>query len=231
MRNLFYTLVITLLAIPYAQAGVVIGGTRVVYGEKQSSVALPLRNNSQTSWLINSKISSGGSWPGSSLSKEKTPFVITPPLFSLKAGRDSTLRIIYTGGSLARDRESVFTLSIATIPSGSPHENSVQVAIRSQLKLFYRPAGLQGSAQDATQKLRWTRVGKQLRVENPTPYYVTLLNLHVNGHEVRNAGMVAPFSQRKIDGCSQTTQCPVSWQSINDFGRVMPEQRIDNPGR
>ncbi len=231
MRKLFCTLVMTLLTIPCVQAGVVIGGTRVVYGEKQSSVTLPLRNNSQTAWLINSKISTGGSWPGSTLSAKKAPFVITPPLFALKAGRESTLRIIYTGGSLARDRESVFTLSIATIPSGSPHDNSVQVAIRSQLKLFYRPAGLQGSAQDATQKLRWTRVGKQLRVENPTPYYVTLFNLHVNGREARNAGMVAPFSQRNIDGCSQAAQCPVSWQGINDFGRVLPEQRIDNPSR
>ncbi|MCS2159036.1 fimbria/pilus periplasmic chaperone [Scandinavium sp. H11S7] len=231
MRNLFCSLLITLLAIPCARAGVVIGGTRVVYSEKQSSVALPLRNNSQTPWLINSKVSTGGSWPGSTFSAKKAPFVITPPLFALKAGRESTLRIIYTGGSLARDRESVFTLSIATIPSGSPQDNSVQVAIRSQLKLFYRPVGLQGSAQDASQKLRWTRVGKQLRVENPTPYYVTLFNLHVNGREVRNAGMVAPFSQRNIDGCAQAAQCPVSWQGINDFGRVLPEQRIANPGR
>ncbi|WP_159867122.1 MULTISPECIES: molecular chaperone [unclassified Raoultella] len=226
MRNLILILC-CLCSSACVQAGVVIGGTRVVYGAKQSSVTVPLRNNSPFSWLINSKISAGGTWAGSTPTSANAPFVITPPLFALKAGRDSTLRLIYTGADLPRDRESLFTLSIATIPSGQANDHSVQIAVRSQLKLFYRPAGLQGSAQNAYRQLRWSRTGHQLLIENPTPYYVTISSLQVNGQERRNAGMVAPFSQRKISGCQPAAPCAIRWQGINDYGRVMPQQRRD----
>ena len=225
MRN--WLLILILLG-SQVQAGVIIGGTRVVYGEKNSSVTLALRNNSPTTWLINSKIAIGGSWPGSHASVEKAPFVIAPPLFVLKAGRESTVRIIFTGPRLPGDRESLFTLSIATIPSGQVKDNSVQLAVRSQLKLFYRPAELPGLAQDAYRQLRWSRAGNQLRVENPTPYYVTIFSLQINGQKIRNAGMVAPFSFRHIRGCPQLKPCSLRWQGINDYGRVMPAMSLDN---
>lgn len=226
MRNVI--LILTLLfCCACVRAGVIIGGTRVIYGEKQNSVTVPLRNNSPFSWLVNSKVTIGGSWAGSTAYTGRAPFVITPPLFALKAGRESTLRIIYTGARLPADRESLFTLSIATIPAGQVTDNSVQLAVRSQLKLFYRPAALQGSAQNAYQKLLWSRTGDQLLVKNPTPYYVTIFKLQVNGLVIRNAGMVAPFSQRPVSECPQATSCTIRWQGINDYGRVMPPQNFD----
>ncbi|TNV17206.1 pili assembly chaperone [Buttiauxella sp. B2] len=225
MRNLIILLLICLSYISCVQAGVVIGGTRVVYGEGQNSVTLSLRNNSPFAWLINSKISTGGSWTGGESSAEKAPFVITPPLFTLKAGRENVLRVIYTGAELPRDRESLFTLNIATIPSGQVKDGSLQVAVRSHLKLFYRPKGLQGVAQDAYQQLRWSMAGHQLLVENPTPYYVTIFKLQVNGQEIGNAGIVSPFSQRKVSSCPNAEQCAIRWQGINDYGRVMPVRR------
>ncbi|MFI3014249.1 fimbria/pilus periplasmic chaperone [Klebsiella aerogenes] len=230
MRNLILTLVLLCSSL-WAQAGVIIGGTRVVYGEKQNSVTVPVRNNSPFSWLINSKITAGGRWAGSTTSADKAPFVITPPLFALKAGRESSLRIIYTGAHLPRDRESLFTLSIATIPSGQHADNSVQLAVRSQLKLLYRPATLQGSAQHAYQALRWSKADGRLVVVNPTPYYVTMFKLQINGQEIRHAGMVAPFSQRQFDGCRQAISCTIRWQGINDYGRIMPPQHLDNLAR
>ncbi|MFP2237298.1 molecular chaperone [Pseudescherichia vulneris] len=227
MRNIIFISLIGLTTSMCAQAGVIIGATRVVYSEQQKSVAVSLRNNSPFAWLINSKISTGGSWAGILPSAQKAPFVITPPLFALKAGRESTLRIMYTGAALPRGRESVFTLSIATIPSAKMQDNSVEVAIRSRLKLFYRPSDLAGSAQDAFQQLRWSKHNHQLWVENPTPYYVTLFNLQLNGHEIRHAGMVAPYSRRHINGCTKAVQCTIRWQGINDFGRVMPVMQSD----
>lgn len=231
MRNLIVILLTLLCGNTWVQAGVVIGATRVVYGAQQNSVALSLRNNSPFSWLINSKISTGGRWAGTSSGVAKAPFVITPPLFSLKAGRESTLRIIHTGGKLPQDRESLFTLSIATIPSGQPGDNSVQIAVRSRLKLFYRPAGLKGSAQNAWRKLRWSLAGNQLRVENPTPYYVTLYRLGINGRAIRDAGVVAPFSQRLTRWCQAAQPCMIRWQSINDYGRIMPVQHVSLTGK
>ncbi|MBU9843752.1 fimbria/pilus periplasmic chaperone [Rahnella sp. FRB 231] len=227
MRSVCLLLLALLCVSSAARAGVVIGGTRVVYGEnksgKQSGVSLSLRNNSDYPWLIKSLVISGGVWPGTVKSNEKSPFIITPPLFVLKGGRESAVRIINLQDNLPKDRESLFTLTIASIPSGKISGNSVQIAVRSQLKLLYRPASLKGNVKEAYKKLRWKRTAKRLIIENPTPYYVTLFDVQINGHPIRNAGMVAPFSKRETAWCQQkNAACPISWKSINDYGGITP---------
>jgi P pilus assembly chaperone PapD len=60
---------------------------------------------------------------------------------------------VRTGGSLPEDRESVFWLNVKSIPATDdsvPHNNVLQVVVKSRLKLFYRPAGLEGSRRPLT---------------------------------------------------------------------------------
>ncbi|HHI2554918.1 molecular chaperone [Klebsiella aerogenes] len=205
-----------------AHAGVVIGGTRFVFGEKQSSISVALRNKSPEAYLVNARILTGGGWAGSD--KPETPgapFIATPPLFTLGGNRENTLRIVRTGGDLPADRESLFTLSVATIPSGKPGPNTVQMAVRASLKLYYRPAGLQGDPEQAYTQLKWSQAGGALTVENPTPYYVTLFQLKANDRVVDDAGMVAPFARRSVHWCDGHPSCRLQWQTLNDYGRVM----------
>jgi len=203
-------------------AGVSVGGTRFVYAERAKGLKVELRNNGAESSLINTHITRGGSWQGVAPSAEKVPFIVTPPLFAIKGNKESSIRIIKTPGELPRDRESLFTLSIAGIPSGGAGSNTVQIAVRSLLKLFYRPAGLTGSPQQAYKQLRWTTSQGKTHLSNPTPWYVTLVNLQVNGKRISDAGMIAPFSQREANWCPTSTPCNLSWQSINDYGRLLP---------
>lgn len=212
-----------MLVSAFAQAGVVIGGTRFIYGEKQQSITVSVRNKSDEPFLLNTKIISGGAWAGSVKSVQtEAPFIATPPLFSLAGGRENNIRIIRTGGDLPPDRESLFTLSIASIPSSKAGPDTVQMAVRSGLKLFYRPVGLKGHSEDAYRQLRWSREGSSVVVENPTPYYVTLFQLNADGHAFNDAGMVAPFGHRTEQWCGKAASCQIQWQSINDYGRVLP---------
>lgn len=211
-----------LLCCTPALAGVSVGGTRFVYAETAKGLKVELRHHGTESSLINTNIIRGGSWKGVALSAEKVPFVVTPPLFAIKGNKESSIRIIKTSGELPRDRESLFTLSIAAIPSGEAGSNTVQIAVRSLLKLFYRPAGLTGDPQQAYKQLRWTMAQGKTHLSNPTPWYVTLVNLQVNGKRINDAGMVAPFSQREANWCPTSTPCNLSWQSINDYGRLLP---------
>lgn len=137
------------------------------------------------------------------------------------------MRVVYTGAPLPADRESLFTLSIAAIPSGKPEANRVQMAFRSALKLLYRPEGLAGNSQQAYRHLIWSLTPDGATVRNPTPYYVTLFLLRANERAQDNAGVVAPFATRQTDWCRHTVRCTVRWQSINDYGRVMPAQTVD----
>lgn len=101
------------------------------------------------------------------------------------------------------------------------------MAFRSALKLLYRPEGLVGDPQQAYRHLVWKLTPDGATVRNPTPYYVTLFLLRANERAQNNAGVIAPFATRQTDWCRHTVRCTVRWQSINDYGRVMPPQTVD----
>lgn len=95
------------------QAGVVVGGTRVVYdaGKKEASLSV---NNTEKSlpYLIQS-------WLENAREDDTTtvPLIITPPLFRLDAEQENILHIVRAGGNLPNDRESLFWLNVKSIPS------------------------------------------------------------------------------------------------------------------
>ncbi len=84
------------------------------------------------------------SWVDDLADNNKSPFIVTPPLFRLDAGDSNDLRVLLTSAQLPNDRESLFTLNIKVIPANTAPagENILQFAIKNQLKLIYRPAGL-----------------------------------------------------------------------------------------
>lgn len=167
-----------------AQAGIVIGGTRVIYDGDKKETAASVRNPEKSGvYLVQSWVDSGGQGG-------KTPFIVTPPLFRINPGEENMLRIVRTGGDLPQDRESVFWLNVKSIPAtddSQPRTNVLQVVVKSRLKLFYRPAGLEGQPESAYHQLSVVHSGNHLTVSNPTPYYVTLFTLKVDGREIKEA--------------------------------------------
>ncbi|WP_366546122.1 fimbria/pilus periplasmic chaperone, partial [Salmonella enterica] len=165
-----------------ACASVVIMGTRVVYPEQKKSINVQLQNGDNSPSLVQAWLDTGdasGS-PGS----VRVPFVITPPVSRIEPGTGQTLRIMYTGEPLPRDRESVFYLNVLDIPprpefggkkADVGNVNYLQLAVRSRIKLFFRPATLNQSVADAARQVTWSRVnrGNQifLRADNQTPYF------------------------------------------------------------
>lgn len=206
-----------LLGIAHASwAGVIVGGTRVVYDGSRNEASISVRNPEKTTpYLIQSWVDNLSPADG-----RKTPFIMTPPLFRLDAGQENALRVIRTGGTLPDDQESVFWVNIKSIPSSKKTDaNQLQIATRTQIKLFYRPANLPGSAGEAYKSLKFSRSGHQLLVNNPTAYHVSFHRLSVGDQEIENAGMVAPKSTLAWPLPEGATGS-VSWQSINDFGGI-----------
>lgn len=218
-----------LCAAAAAHASVVIDGTRVVFPAKQGEVTVRLTNQNDYATLVEAWIDTGdlNSTPDSAHS----PFLITPPLFRMDPHRDQSLRIIYTQGAqpLPSDRESLFWLNVLEIPpkptAQAAGQNYLQFAIRSRLKLFYRPANLPGNALKAPDKLTFTPQGSTLVAHNPTPYYVTIsrLALGADGKPIDGAsGMVAPFADLRLPlkGVAQPPAAgtAVSFTTIDDYG-------------
>ena len=197
-----------------AHAGVVMGGTRVIYPQGQRETAFSVTNmDTDSPYLIQSWIENIDNHNTS-----PPPFVVTPSLFRLDAGQKNTLRISYLGTPLPADRESVFWLNIKNIaPAQKANSNKLQINVKSKFKLFYRPEGLKGNPQLAWQQLTFSCRGDRLIVRNPTPYFVSFYRLTVGSHDVDAPGMVSPLSER-----DWRTSCAgaISWQAINDFGGV-----------
>ncbi|MCU6317026.1 fimbrial biogenesis chaperone [Klebsiella aerogenes] len=209
-----------------ANAGLVVTGTRFVLPAPQTALGITVQNTGPSSLLVKSQVQLDRSQPQMNKAGSRTvdaesdaSFVLTPPLFVLRAEKSNQLRLTCLEcAKLPPDRESLFRLSISAIPSGKAPENSVQLAIRSHFKLFYRPEGLSGSADTAYQRLQWQRRGKMVTVSNPSPYYVTLFKMTVNHRPLNNPGMVPPFSTVSQPWCVDSGSCTIEWQTLDDFG-------------
>lgn len=109
-------------------------------------------NQSPSRYLILSKIVADGD------PQAAVPFVATPPVFALNGHKENEIRVMYTSGQLPADRESLFWVTVANIPQAdSQQQNTLQIAVRSRMKLFYRPKGVQGDSQQAYRQLTAAR--------------------------------------------------------------------------
>lgn len=193
--------------------GVALGSTRLIYpqGTKQVNMTISNSDNEQ-SFLVQS-------WVSTADGKKSPDFVVTPPLFVLKPAKDNVLRVMYTGPDLPKDKESLFYLNSKAIPAMDKNQiqgNALQIATQSVIKLFVRPENLSVKSADAPAMLRCRITGGTLDITNPSPYYVTLVNLYAGGERLANI-MVPPqgVASEKV-----TASGEVSFQTMNDFGAV-----------
>ncbi|VEA08982.1 Putative fimbrial chaparone [Salmonella enterica subsp. enterica serovar Sanjuan] len=167
MKRLITTLVLVLVTgINIAHAGVVIGGTRIIYPANQAEVQVTLKNkDNDKRYLVHSWVSN--------IDDSKAPFIITPPIYKLEESRQTLLHVVYTGNksALPQDRESLFMMnvkSVSAIPAELRDNNMLQFAIKTKLKLFYRPASLKESAaKTAWQSLQFSQSPKPVDSEKP----------------------------------------------------------------
>ncbi|ELV52667.1 chaperone protein focC [Escherichia coli 99.1753] len=223
-----------------ANAAVALGATRVIYPANQKQVLLPVTNNDPASvYLIQSWIENAGD-------QKDTQFVITPPLFSMQGKKENTLRIINaTNHQLPGDRESLFWVNVKAIPAmekDQKNENTLQLAIISRIKMFYRPTNLAMAPEEAPAMLRFRRSGSNLTLINPTPYFITVTNMKAGNSNLTlinptpyfitvtnmKAGnsnlpntMVPPKGEVSVDIPHAATG-DISFQTINDYGALTP---------
>lgn len=203
-----------LAAVKPLQAGVVIGGTRLVYdaSKKESSISV---NNPEKKrpYLIQSWVENY-----SENNDAKTPFVITPPLFRLDPGQENVIRLIEIGKNLPKDRESVYWLNIKSIPSSQKStENTLLISVKTRIKLFYRPDGLVGTPEEAYDKVTFSKSNGNLNIKNGSPYHISINKLEANGHKIDEVDMLMPNSEKsfKLPVGNETS---IKWSAINDYG-------------
>ena len=209
-----FGLAMTILTLMQASAiaGVIIGGTRIIFDGAKKESSISVNNPDTTPYLIQSWIDERDGGSG------KTPFIITPPLYRLDSGQKNIERIVATG-SLPQTQESLFWVNIKAIPSASKQMNSLQIAVKTRIKLIYRPVTLRGSTpEEQANKLTWQRSGDELQVNNPTPYVINFNEISVGGKALSQVSYVLPASTARFPLPEGAAGNALTFKIINDYG-------------
>lgn len=229
MNKLFFCSAFLALSsfISSSYAGIVITGTRVIYPSDKEFVSVPLTNVGDKVVLVQSwvDLKEAVADPNST----KAPFVVTPPITTVEANKGQALRIIFNHkDKLASDRETLFWLNVLDIPSKPDIEdaNYLQFAIRSRLKLFYRPTNIRMEQQQAFEQVEVQRVNNQLEINNPTPYYLNFskFSLVANNQtttDIKDITYIEPFSKQNVNVENLANTKSIRFYFINDFGSVL----------
>ncbi|WP_431650391.1 fimbrial biogenesis chaperone [Enterobacter hormaechei] len=200
------------LTLTSASAGVIIGGTRIIFDGAKKEASISITNPDNVPYLIQSWIDVKDEQSG------KAPFIITLPLYRLDGGQKNLERIVMTG-SLPQGQESLFWLNIKAIPSASKQMNSLQIAVKTRIKLIYRPEGLRASTpEDQANKLTWRRAGNTLQVNNPTPYVINFNEITLGDKKLNDVTYVMPSGSASFPLPNGANGNALTFKVINDYG-------------
>ncbi|WP_148363220.1 fimbrial chaperone [Citrobacter youngae] len=233
MRSLPFamcSLLFSLLPI-YAQADIVLSGTRIIYPEGQSSVTVHLDNKGQHPLLVQTWLDDGEE--NKAPEQIQTPFILTPPITRIDAEHGQTVRILYTGGKLPEDQEKLYWFNVLEVPpkdKSHASENKLQLAFRTRIKFIYRPKSLNGDLESALKQVDWAfknKGGKTfLSAKNNSPYYLSLDNgaVLIGGQKYTvNTSMLIPhgevdFLVTAFSSADISKHGKITYSAINDFG-------------
>ncbi|MGL5600782.1 MAG: fimbrial biogenesis chaperone [Silvania sp.] len=178
-------------------ANIVINGTRVIYPENNKEVVVQLINNGDTPALVQSWIDDGDI--NSTPETAHVPFMLSPPVVKVNGNNGQQLRIKKIEAKLPKDRESVFFLNVLDIPPAPDHlkgVNTIQLAIKSRVKVFYRPAVLAGRQNEAMSGLKLIVENNHFRIVNDSPFHITIANIETSAKQklLAESVMVPPFT-------------------------------------
>ncbi|WP_312412594.1 molecular chaperone [Pseudescherichia sp.] len=233
-KHLLALLAISSLSIfsqPAAIASITLGGTRFVYHASDDSVSVNVNNRDNNPYLVQSWVSDyyRSDSDRKKSNKSNIPFIITPPLFKISSGDTATINIIKTAqDNLPKDRESIFYLNVKAIPGVVKNsKSSLLISVNSSMKLFYRPAAIEGEIADsAWEKLTFQQSGHSVTVSNPTPYFVTLHSFTANGKKSKlpENAMLDPFGALTIPVAEKIRS--IAWTALIEQGQITSEKSM-----
>lgn len=223
----------------YADGGVSFSRNRLVYNEKDKAISIAALNHGDAPYLIQAGVS------GEAGKSTAAPFLVTPPLFRLNARAQNMMRIMKVGAPLPADRESVFYFYAIAIPGQGDEVGKnmdtgekdavgakLSIAMKTILKLFYRPANLPVTIDQAHELMQFTQQGNTVVIKNPTPYYQSFAQLQFDGVaqdlDTRES-MAAPMSNLVFPVNARVNT--VTWSVMTDYGGATPlvSKKITHP--
>lgn len=216
-----------------ACSGVTITGTRIIFSGAEREATVRTINRGGEPVLVQVWVDDGSK--NADINSMVVPFTVTPPVYRIDQGKGQSVRLIYNGMKLPDDRESVYWFNLLEIPAVNEtyqQKDRLELAFRTRIKIFYRPASLTMDSTANADKLRWTVKGSgksgRVIVNNPTPYYFNFGQMQASaGNSVSplTFGMVAPYSEAVFSpagdqGLPQNIRS-INFELLNDHGSAI----------
>jgi chaperone protein EcpD len=200
-----------------------VSATRIVFQSDKRNASVIVTNPSNRPYAVQTWVNT--------LSDDTTtavPFIASPPLFRINPGKEQQVQISGLPNELPNDRESLFFFNVQEIPQAVKEPGNVlNIAMRTRLKLFYRPVELTDNPMTRLKDLRWsvTRSGGKTRLTatNPSPFHVSFIRLEViaggKTEKLLSPEMLAPLSTQEYELKTDIgSGAQVLFSAINDYG-------------
>lgn len=209
--------VIFFFLIAPAQAAVTLDRTRIIFPGTEDSVQVNISNTSEKLPYL------AQAWIEDATGKKiNTHFMIRPPIQRLETGAKSIIRIqrMPELSALPQDRESLFWFNLREIPSRSADSNTLQIALHSRIKIYYRPAAIIPEKYTVWEhQLVLHKSPEGFLIENPTPYYMTVIGITGTEKEKVDKQFSAVVIEPKSSVTVKSKIFNSPWvTTINDFG-------------
>lgn len=217
------TLLTGMMFTSQAIAAIALDRTRVIFNGADKSISLNVSNqNKELPYLAQ------GWMENENGERIDSPLLVLPPIQRIEPGDKSQVKVqsLPDIAKLPQDRESVFYFNLREIPPRSDKPNVLQIALQTRIKLFYRPAAIYATQTDLThpwqEKIILIKKGDRYEVNNPTPYYVTLVD-GLTGLQGKSLDgfqplMIAPKSTGTINLNASAFGASPVLSYINDYG-------------
>ncbi|MDR6714636.1 chaperone protein EcpD [Pseudomonas hunanensis] len=212
--------------LPSAQAALTISSTRIVQHSDRHSTSVIIANPSKRPYAAQI-------WVNTETDDTTTtvPLIASPALARLDPDSEQTVQINRLPNDLPQDRETLFYFNVQEIPQAQDNApNTLTIALRTRIKLFYRPSQLQGRPDDHFKAVEWslqTIDGKpHLVVDNPTPYYYTFGTLEFSQggqtETLEARAMAIPKNRQSypLKHVATASTAQVTFNIVNDYGAV-----------
>ena len=216
------SILLTVALVPrQAQGAIALDRTRLIFDGGQTSVSLNISNqNKQLPYLAQGWIEDEHG------NKINSPLTVLPPVQRLDPGTLSQVKIqaLPAAQLLRQDRETLYFFNLREIPPKSSKANTLQIALQTRIKIFYRPRGIEAdkNGPPLQEQITLTKQGGHYVVANPTPYYVTFVDASdkKGGPGVRGfvAMMVPPKGSLPLTVSAASVGDHPVLTFVNDYG-------------
>lgn len=198
-----------------AQAALSLDKTRYIFNGNEKAINLLISNTEKETY-------GGQIWLENVRETDSRPsFIAAPSFFKVKGASQQSVRILQAFEHLPQHMESVYWLNLQELPPAR-EGSGLTVAVRSRVKVFYRPVALLDERKGAEQRIRVQQRPEGKALVNDTPYIFAITALlDAKGNKLTPKDPKASETLQLFmpgDSVDVTGLNVAQVASVNDFG-------------